>query len=310
MNRKYQILPIICLFCMTLAIPHTQGGDVVTATFTFGKIEVLKAGEREWTFLKKGTVLTDNDVVRMPPFSLIRLKDANGTFLPTLAGGRESLVSRLIDEGRQRRNGSKGRRIDEPVEGRPAIDALPLGNEPKGDNLSHTLVLSQPTTLTRMELEALRHQVDSLPAEIASFIPRGVPRDNAANDDAYPNSNLYYARTLYDALSKIEAKIPNVPNHSLLYAQLLRRAGISVDLVVNEVGKLFVIFDSSVPLGNAKQISANQELIYKKPGTDTVWISIHVNGQSDRDKRARETRQNFTIAWYKASESTNWRMSK
>ena len=291
MKRKYQILLIICCLCVILVNPDTQAKDTVTATFTFGKIEVLKTGEREWAFLEKGTVLNDNDLVRMPPFSLIRLKDAHEILLPTLPGGRELPISKLVNEGRQRRDESKGRRISAPFDSSPAIDVLPLGNTPKGDNLFKTPAPSQPTPLMRSELEALRRQLDSLPDEIASLISRSLLQDNRAKEDSYPSTNLSHALTLYyNTLGDIETRTTITSNRSLLYAQLLRWIEIDADLIVNSKGELFVIFDSGVPIEGSKQIAANQQLIHRKPGADTVWISIQIP----------PIRQNFTTAWYTA----------
>ena len=290
MKRKYQILLIICCLCVILANPDTQAKDTVTATFTFGKIEVLKTGEQEWAFLEKGTVLKDNDLVRMPPFSLIRLKDAREILLPTLPGGRELPICELINEGRQRRKESKRRRISVPFDSRPAIDVLPLGNKSKGDNLFQTPAPSQPTPLMRSELEALRHQLDSLPDEIESLISRSLLQDNRAKEDSYPSTNLSHALTLYNTLGDIKARTTITSNRSLLYAQLLRQIEIDADLIVNSKGELFVIFDSGVLTDERIQITANQQLIHKKPGADTVWISIQIP----------PIRQNFTTAWYTA----------
>lgn len=291
MKRKYTILLIICCWCMILANPGTQAKDSVSATFTFGKIEVLKTGEREWSFLEKGTVLNDNDLVRMPPFSLIRLKDRGEILLPTLAGGRELTISELIVEGRQRRNEAKGKRVNTPFDSRPAIDVLPLGNKSKGDNLSKTTAPIHPTPLMTSELESLRRELDSLPDEIESLISRSLPQNNRAKEDSYPSGNLSRALTLYyDTLPKIEAKTKISTNRTLLYAQLLRRVAIDADLLADAKGELFVIFDSGVPIDGRKQIAANQQLIHKKPGADTVWISVQIS----------PIRQNFTTAWYTA----------
>ena len=291
MKRKYPILLIICCLCVIVANPDTQAKDSVTATFTFGKIEVLKTGEREWAFLEKGTVLNDNDLVRMPPFSLIRLKDAHEVLLPTLPGGRELPISELIEEGRQRRNESKGKRVSTPFDSRPAIDVLPLGNRLNEDNRYRTPAPSQPTSLMRSELDALRRDLDSLPDEIASLISRNLLQNNRAKEDSYPSSNLSRGLTLYhDILLNTEAKTTVTLNRSLLYAQLLRRIAIDADLIVNSKGELFVIFDSGVPIEGSKQIAANQQLIHKKPGADTVWISVQFS----------PIRQNFTTAWYAA----------
>ena len=305
MKRKYHIF-IICLLSMIL-VNQPSIADSITATFIFGKIEILKAGEREWAFLEKGAALTDSDLVRMPPVSLIRLKDAQGTFLPTLSGGRELTVSVLIREGIQRRNATKGRRINEPLEGSPAIDVLPLGDKPKGEVRSHAPDRSQSVKLTPTELAELRRHLDSLPAEMVSWISQLPSRDTSATDQ-YPGSNLYQAQMLYMALNDIEAKSLNTLNHllgvrdrfgrhltlpdspvlSLLYAQLLRHVKIDADLVTNEQGELCVIFDSGVSLDKVKWITANHQLIYKKQDADTLWISIHLQSE----------KYNFTTAWY------------
>lgn len=294
MKRKYPTLLIAyCLFVIA-ANPDSQAEDTVTATFTFGKIEVLKSGEREWAYLEKGTVLNNNDLVRMPPYSLIRLKDAREILLPTLPGGRELRISDLIVEGRQHRNESKGKRVGTPFDGRPAIDVLPLGNRPKGENRFKAPAAAQPTPLMRGELEALRRELDSLPEEFVSFISQNLLPDNHAREDAYPSTNLSGALTLYrDTLSEIEAKTEAASNRSLLYAQLLRQIEIDADLVVNSKGDLFVVFDSGVPINGSKQITANHQLIHKKSGADTVWIPLQITPR----------RQNFTTAWYTAGRN-------
>ena len=78
----------------------------------------------------------------------------------------------------------------------------------------------------------------------------------------------------------------------LLYAQLLRHAGLSVDFDANEAGQLFVVFDSDISSDDAKQIAVNEQLIYKRQGEDTVWISV----------RIQSSQQNFTTAWYQGSQ--------
>ncbi|MDE0185918.1 MAG: hypothetical protein OXP71_10805 [Candidatus Poribacteria bacterium] len=294
MKRKYPILLTICCLFVIAANPDSQAEDTVTATFTFGKIEVLKSGEREWAFLEKGAVLNNSDLVRMPPYSLIRLKDADEMLLPTLPGGRELPISVLIEEGRLRRNEFKGKRVSAPFDSRPAIDVLPLGNRPKGENRFEAPAAAQPTPLMRGELEALRRELDSLPEEFVPFISRSLLPDNHATTDAYPSTNLSSALTLYrDTLREIEAKTEAASNRSLLYAQLLGRIEIGADLVVNGKGDLFVVFDSGVPVNGSKQITANHQLIHHKSGTDTVWIPLQITPR----------RHNFTTAWYTAGRN-------
>ena len=281
----------ICLLCMMLAYASYAESEESTATFTFGKIEILQTGEQEWRFLEKGMVLAADDLVRMPPFSLMRLKIADDTRLPTLSGGREVLVRTLINEGLQRRDAQKGRRINEDFNEDPATDVLPVGNKPKIRNRASAFEGLPAVRVSQSELETLRHKINLLPDEIASLVsPLLVSsvRENV-EDPAYPAPNLDLARKIYGILNTIEAEVSLRP---LLYAQLLHHAGLNVDLDVNEKGQLFVVFDSEIFSNNAKQIAANQQLIRKRQGEDTVWIAVQV----------QSSQQNFTTAWYQGSQ--------
>ena len=281
----------ICLLCMILAYAAYAESEESTATFTFGKIEILKAGEQEWRFLEKGMVLTAGDLVRMPPFSLMRLKLANETRLPTLSGGREVLVRTLIEEGLDRRNAQKGRRINEDFEENPATDVLPVGNNLKTRNRVSAFERAPTVKISQSELENLRNKIDLLPDEIASSVVSllVIPARENAENLLYPAPNLDLARKLYGILNKLETE---VSLQSLLYAQLLHYAGLNVDFDANEEGQLFVVFDSDIPSDNAKQIAVNEQLIYKRQGEDTIWISV----------RIQSSQQNFTTAWYQGSQ--------
>ena len=281
----------ICLLCMMLAYTSYAESEESTAIFTFGKIEILKTGEQEWSFLEKGMVLAADDLVRMPPFSLMRLKIADDTRLPTLSGGREVLVRTLINEGLQRRDAQKGRRINEDFDEDPATDVLPVGNKRKTRNRASAFEELRAVKVSQSELENLRQKIDLLPDEIASLasplLVSSVRED--AEDPAYPAPNLDLARKIYGILNTIEAEVSSRP---LLYAQLLHYAGLNVDLAVNEEGQLFVVFDSEVLSNNAKQIAANQQLIHERQGEDTVWIAVQI----------QSSQQNFTTAWYHGSQ--------
>ncbi len=281
----------ICLLCMMVAYTSYAELGESTATFTFGKIEILKTGEQEWRFLEKGMVLAADDLVRMPPFSLMRLKIANDTRLPTLPGGREVFVRTLINEGLQRRDAQKGRRVNEAFDESPAIDVLPVGNKSKTRNRTSAFEKTPAVKISQSELERLRHKIDLLPDEVAFLVSSFLvtPAQENADNPSYPAPKLDMARKLYGILNTIEAESSLRP---LLYAQLLHYAGLDVDLSANEKGQLFVVFDSDISSNNAKQIAANEQLIYKRQGEDTVWISVQLQA----------VQQNFTTAWYQGSQ--------
>lgn len=285
------LIPMICLLCTVLAYTAYAESEESTAAFTFGTIEILKAGEQEWRFLEKGMVLAVDDLVRMPPFSLLRLKIADDTRLPTLSGGREAFVGTLINEGLQRRDAQKGKRINEDFDADPATDVLPVGNKPKTRNRASAFERLPTMKVSQSELETLRHKIDLLPDEIVSLVSPLLinPVGENVENPAYPAPNLGLARKIYGILNAIEVEVSLRP---LLYAQLLRHAGLDVDLDANQKGQLFVIFDSEVLSSNAKQIAANQQLIHEKNGEDTVWIAVQI----------QSSRQNFTTAWYQGSQ--------
>ena len=281
----------ICLLCMMLAYTSYAESEESTAIFTFGKIEILKAGEQEWGFLEKGMVLAADDLVRMPPYSLMRLKIADDTRLPTLSGGREVLVRTLINEGLQRRDAQKGRRINEDFDEDPATDVLPVGNKRRTQNRASGFEGLPTMKISQSELEILRQKIDLLSDEIALMVSPVLVSSIRENmdDPVYPAPNLDLARKIYGILNAIEVEGSLRP---LLYAQLLHHVGLNVDLDVNEEGQLFVVFDSEVLSNNAKQIAANQQLLHKKQGEDTVWIAVQI----------QSSQQNFTTAWYQGSQ--------
>ena len=282
---------IICLLCMVLAYTVYAESEESTATFTFGKIEILKAGEQEWRFLEKGMVLAVDDLVRMPPFSLLRLTIADDTRLPTLSGGREVFVGTLINEGFQRRDAQKGRRISVDSDEDPATDVLPVGNKPKTRNRVSAFEGLPTVKVSQSELETLRHKIDRLPDEIVALVSPLLisPVEQNLEDPTYPAPNLDLARKIYGIFNAIEVERSLRP---LLYAQLLHHVGLNVDLDVNEKGQLFVVFDSEVLFNNAKQIAANQQLVHKRQGEDTIWIAVQI----------QSSEQNFTTAWYQGSQ--------
>ena len=296
MIARYRILTI-CLVYMALA-NFPSIADEITTTFTFGRIEVLTFGQDEWAFLEKGVALTEKDLVRMPPDSLIRLK-SNGSLLPTLPGGRELSVGDLILEATQRKNTSRGRRINHEIEHSPVSDILPVGRSTGRNNLTNSGDTTQVVEVTQYELEELRRQLDALPGEIVQLIPQleiglepAATKADNRRGDRYPYPNLHQAQMLYLALSKLDAENLVAHNPVLLYAQLLRHSEIGADLVVNNSRDLLIVFNSGVPLDSAKRVAANQELIQKKDDANTVWISI----------QAQPRRQNFTTAWYEGSK--------
>lgn len=272
--------------------------DEIATVFTFGRIEVLTYGEEEWAFLEKGFMLVENDLLRMPPDSLVRLQSKEG-LLPTLPGGRELLVGDLLVEARRLKTMPRAKRINHGIEHSPMSDVLPVGRPTESADQVTTDGKTTAAAVSNDELAALQLELDSLPGEIARLIPElEAHEENAAKDkdsqteNQYPYPMLNLAQKLYNSLRVLDADVLADHNPILLYVQLLRRSGIAADLVVDNTGNLICVFDSGIPLTLANRVAANRALIQEKGQTDTVWLSIDV----------QPYKQNFTTAWYEGSE--------
>ena len=296
MKAKCRIF-LVCLMCLALC-NFPSIADEIATIFTFGRIEVLTFGEDEWAFLEKGFVLVEKDLLRMPPDSLIRLQSKDG-LLPTLPGGREISVGKLLVEAKRLKTMPRAKRINHGIEQSPMSDVLPVGRPSESVDQMATVGKTRAVTVSDDELAALRLELDALPDEIARLIPElethtefsGDAKDSQTQNQ-YPYPMLVLPQRMYNSLRALEADVLADHNPTLLYVQLLRRGGIAADLVVDSAGTLLGVFDSGIPLASAKRVAANRALIQEKGQTDTVWISVDVQPHQ----------QNFTTAWYEGSE--------
>lgn len=296
MKAKCRI-SLVCLTCVAVLNFPCTGDEIVTA-FTFGRIEVLTFGEDEWAFLEKGFVLMEKDLVRMPPDSLIRLQSKDG-LLPTLPGGREFSVGKLLVEAKQLKTMPRAKRINRGIEHSPMSDVLPVGRPTESVNQLTTGAKTRAVAISSAELSALRLELDALPDEIARLIPeletylnRPVSEEDNRTEKRYPYPTVDLAQKLYSSLRGLGADVLAGYNPTLLYVQLLRRCGISANLIADNNGKLLGVFDSGIPLTSEKRVAANRSLIQEKDTADTVWISVDVQPH----------KQNFITAWYEGSK--------
>lgn len=296
MKAKCRI-SLVCLMCVAVLNFPCTGDEIVTA-FTFGRIEVLTFGEDEWAFLEKGFVLMEKDLVRMPPDSLIRLQSKDG-LLPTLPGGRELSVGKLLVEAKRLKTMPRAKRINRGIEHSPMSDVLPVGRPTESVNQLTTGAKTRAVAISSAELSALRLELDALPDEIARLIPeletylnRPVSEEDNRTEKRYPYPTVDLAQKLYSSLRGLGADVLAGYNPTLLYVQLLRRCGISANLTADNNGKLLGVFDSGIPLTSEKRVAANRSLIQEKAPADTVWISVDVQPH----------KQNFITAWYEGSK--------
>ncbi|HIE30096.1 TPA: hypothetical protein EYP66_22760 [Candidatus Poribacteria bacterium] len=307
---------VFSLLLLTTVLCASAIGDDVkpqsSATYIFGKVEVLRSDSSDWEFLKRNAPLSSDDLIRMPPISLLRIKEKDGVAFPAFHGSRELRVSQLIAEGRKRITSSKGKRLDTDLDGGIAIDILPTGNPNiTAANLprqtkSETVKIP-PTELRKLRF-SLQHPSDALKAYALSKLEQiyGNQQDSfQPNGDGlrreitvYPGKNILQARCLFDALrsafAQSEFRIPNSAFRILLlYGQMLQSIGIKVDFISNSKDELCLIFDSGRKTDEIGRITANRTLVY--PDEQNLWIPISIS----------DVNNNFTHAWYIGSQLAN-----
>jgi len=293
MNKLLCSILLIALF----SVQPSVASEVAQATYTFGNIEILKHNSKEWEFLKRGVRLSEDDIIRMPPVSLLRLKPIKDNLeFPAFFGSREMPVSQFIAEAREKAKTSNGRRLNADIDGTTAIDILPTGEKTKkrpAHKRKDTIRIN-PT-----ELRHLRAAISSFDDDIKKFAEACIADIPKAGKgrlfDVYPGRNILIAQRLFSNIPKAAKSLqPQTLTDSgvrvlILYGQLLKSVGVEADLCANSNGEPFLIFSSGVK--QSKQITANRKLIYsnKKEQPDYCWIPVS------------DTKGDFTRVWYKGS---------
>lgn len=270
----------------------------VRVVYSFGKIEILKSGESEWQFLKKDTPLLPSDIIRMPPISLLKLKDTEGNFLPIFTGSCEFTVAKLINHGKRRLKEQKGKQISSSFNSRPAVDILPTGVR-----VDTVLNLAEEKTRQKNKIDLskkdLKRFLNAIPDELEEYANQIVAHSQFY-ENRYPNRNLSYARNLFMTLDRgisdhvlptdyIQKDIDDELKKAILYSQLLKSVKVPFDLTVDKNGKPIVIFDTGLSQDKIKQITANRNLVFSRHGS--LWIRVSLEPT------------NFILAWYSGTDS-------
>jgi len=304
-----------------------QFSEVASATSIFGKVEVLKTESNNWEFLKRNAQLSPDDIIRMPPISLLRIKGKSGLALPAFHGSRELRVSQFIAEGKDRMAESKSK-LDTNLDGEMSIDILPVGNPANVTSTSRIPTkIPQILKVPPLELQNLRYSLQN-PSDIVRTYAHSkieIAFGNQQNDSdftreftVYPGKNILQAQYLFETLRKeiqksalesetqnsaldqllasINTNIPlSAGNRTalefmILYGQMLRSTGIEADFITNAKNELFLLFESGRNKDEIGQITANRSLVY--PAEKNLWIPISVS----------DVNNNFTHAWYNGSQ--------
>jgi len=290
---KHLITIISIVFILSSISIASEPASVV---YSFGKIEFLSSGRTEWEFLKKDTQLSLNDIIRMPPISLLRLKDEDGNFLPLFTGSYELSVAELFKLGKNRLKEQQGKQIGSSFNNRPAVDILPTGDR-VDTVLNSAKDKKEKTQFSNTDLKTIERLLENISKKVKESGKR-IVIDSNFTEDGYPNKNLSYARSLFMGLNKLvednilEENYRNLDNKLkkvVLYSQLLKTLEIPFDLQINEDFELIIVLDTGIIKDKIKLITVNHNLVRSHNGT--LWIGINM-----------EQTDNFTLAWYKGSQ--------
>jgi hypothetical protein len=265
--------------------------------YSFGKNEILKSEESDWQFLTKETQLSPSDIIRMPPISLLRLKDKDGNFLPVFTGGCELTVADLINIGTYRLKEKQSKHIGSPFDSKPAVDILPTGNR------IDTVLNSSPKEnenkpLMELSEKELERVLEVIPRGLEEYAKQKVDSSKFF-DDRYPNRNLSYARNLFMTLDTLivedvllidymQKDIDDELKRAILYSQLLKSVKVKSGLHFEGTNPS-TIFDTGLPQNEIKKVTANRNLVFTRNGN--LWIRVSM-----------EPADNFILAWYNGNK--------
>jgi len=296
-----RLLTVTAILTALLAGVSTAFCDVsAQIVFVFGKVEAFRAEKGEWSFLKSGEILQGEDIIRMPPGAILRLKEERGMMLPVFTGSREQKISELIAIGRNKLEKLKGERI--ASNGIAAVDALPAGSYSTVERRVSTKVY---TKLSKDEIDVLERRIESLLPDLLDSVAKLIPNIKAQLNGSiavYPPRNLLQASLIFGILFDDEiypilaARVRNVlpvRDENLeklaVYRLLLGCVGVKAELKTTGAGVVYLTIDSGLKRDQIRQITANRDLIISN---GRLMIPIWI----------RPDRPNFTYAWYRGAK--------
>ncbi len=268
----------VVLLCCALIVPVPA--EAVEATYCFGKVELLRQGNQEWEFLKRGTSLNSGDRLRTPPVSILRLMTTEGISLPTFTGAREATVAQLLQEGHKKLEQLRRYRMEPSPQGEAAIDVLPTGSPSRvAENAMKAerafLVDSQTFQQLLVELPQVPPHLDRQAREWLSQV----------EDRHYASRTMQIVPLFHDRfLGDLES--PLTASGIRDYLHLLVAAGVEVKPEHTAQGELLLLINTQVPAQASRTLTVNRELVYS--ADSQVWIPLQISTQP----------QSFISAWY------------
>jgi hypothetical protein len=295
MNKRTMAV-LVALCCLPFA--SARGGTKVV--FSFGKVEVLRAGATEWEFVRSGVELRADDLVRMPPQGLLRLKGDGSRELPILAGVHESTLEELVAEARETSPNRNGRRVSPTSPEPAAVDVLPAGDPAARRSPA------KPLRFTDAEFVAWKRDArgrNPLVQELARRVTSQYARTEASS--RYPTARIQAARGLYDAMrNAVESGSPVLAlfpegdaRPAYLFAALLSAADVPFEQALDESRRPVVLVELAESTTAARRVSANAGLVRRGPN-DRIMVPLAVVPSATT----------FLDAWYAAENAVRSRV--
>jgi len=252
--------------------------------YTFGFVEVKRNGSEIWEQVNNNQILLNNDLVRIPPDGILRIKEPNGDY-SNIPAGQENRMKDII-----RLKKSKSENLTNYTSGLPTDREAKI--KPKRDNTN------KASSLPAFSDEVISQKI-IISDNIKAFVSK-AKKETEKSD--YTSENLAIA---YNLFSKIKSsnisKIDNPKSiqssdqtlmknqgsdidYAILYCAMLRSANIQseVKLIGN---KVYVIFDTGLNPKKSLCLTANSALYFCN---ESIWVPLRINASDS----------NFLSAWY------------
>ena len=228
-------LLFIILSQILISCAHAQSYEVA---YTYGFIEVKRDGQETWERVRRTQKLSDEDLVRIPPESVFRIREPNGEFA-NIPAGQENRMKELIKLRKRKVAG-----VTDYTSGLPTDSEI----QRKSPALRHKK--DEPKNLPPGLSEELLKERVVVDDTLKAFISK-VKKELAKEQiDAFPNENLALAHYLFSALK--DEKIQDLENptsvqlpsqtlsqrqgtdydYAVLYCALLRAEELSAEILL------------------------------------------------------------------------------
>jgi len=247
---------------VAVGVVNAQAGTRVL--FSYGAVETLRTGETRWDFLSADVAIGSDDIVRMPPGSLLRLQDDDGQPLSLLSGVGEGTAPELlaIEEAEAAEGaGAYGASAEAA-----AVDVLPAGSA-DADGPHEPRVFAFDEVAAAAWLTDKSHELDVVRDAAHAALMR------ASAGAVYMPEHVAKAQALFayvvagldadDAVTSVFADDAARPVYA--FAALLAAADIPARRHVDASGQPFLLLGAGLRRSQIGSVTANRAMYHTRP---------------------------------------------